>query len=114
MMAGLMGDDIGRGEFAGAARAAVKARLHFPEKSSVEEYLLVRRTIERPHPRLRHAAAPAIGGVAEQHDARTLEGLPPGLEDLAPAIVDLAEDAGDHVTHLVLARAGLGLLRPPI
>ena len=39
---------------------------------------------------------------------RTGVGLPAGLEDLVPAIVDLAENAGDHAAHLVGRRAGLG------
>src|SRR5205814_3465209 len=38
---------------------------------------------------------------AKQHDARTRLGLPAGPEDLVPAIVDLAEDTGDHAAHLV-------------
>src|SRR5882757_2631788 len=71
VMPRFMRDDIGRGELAGIARAAVEARLDLAEEIGVEEYLLVRRTVERPHRRLRHAAAPAIGGVAEQHDARS-------------------------------------------
>src|SRR4051794_17218868 len=106
-MAGLMRDDIGGGEFAGVTPAAAKLGLDVAEEGGIEEDLLVRRTVERPHRRLRHAAASAIGGVAEQHDARSLVGLPAGLEDLVPAIVDLAEDAGDHASHLVLGRAGL-------
>ena len=114
VMAGLMGDDIGRREFAGAARAAAKARLDLAEETGVEEDLLVRRAVERPHRRLRHAAAPAIGGVAKQHDARPRIILPAGLEDLAPAVVDLAENAGDHAADLVLRRAGLGRSRPAI
>src|SRR5450755_3985521 len=108
VMAGFMGDDIGRGEFARIARAAVKPRLDLAEESGVEKNLLFRRAIERPHRRLRPAAASAIGDVAKQHDPRTGKGLPAGLEDLAPAIVDLAEDAGDHVAHLVGRRTGLG------
>src|SRR6185312_10223900 len=107
VVAGLMGDDIGRGELAGVARTAVEPGLDLAEKTGIEKDLLVRRTVERSHRRLRHAAATAIGDVAEQHDARTGIGLPAGLEDLAPAIVDLAEDAGDHATHLVGRRAGL-------
>src|SRR5262249_8451289 len=71
--------------------------------------LSVRRAIEWAHRRLRHAAASAIGGVAEQHDLRTGVALARGLEHLAPAIVDLAQDAGDHAAHLVGGRAGLGL-----
>ncbi len=34
--------------------------------------------------------------------------LPAGLEDLAPAVVDLAENAGDHAADLVARRTGLG------
>src|SRR6266481_546501 len=52
MMAGFMGDDIGRGEFAGIAGTAVKPRLDLAEKSGVEKNLLFRRAIERPHRRL--------------------------------------------------------------
>ncbi len=37
-----------------------------------------------------------------------------GLEDFAPAVVDLAEDTGDHATHLVGRRTGLGRRRPAI
>ena len=40
--------------------------------------------------------------------------MPAGLEDFAPAIVDLAEDAGDHAAHLVGRRAGLGGRGPAI
>src|SRR6266404_2418093 len=107
VMARFMGDDIGRGELAGIARAAVKAGFDLPEKSGVEKNLFLRWAIKRPHRRLRHAAAPATGGVAKQHDARPRIGLPAGLEDLAPAIVDLAEDAGNHAAHFVGRRAGL-------
>ena len=103
-----MRDDVGRRELAGAARAAAKARLDLAEETGVEEYLLVRRAVERPHRRLRHAAAAAIGGVAKQHDARPGVILSAGLEDLAPAVVDLAENAGDHAADFVLRRAGLG------
>src|SRR5262249_30706313 len=109
VMARLMRDDIGRREVAGGLTgAAAKPRLDLAEEIGVEEYLLVRRAVERPHRRLRHAAAAAIGGVAEQHDARAGVGPPVGLEDLAPAIVDLAEDARNHAADLVLRRAGLG------
>src|SRR5215212_3013802 len=74
-------------------------------ESGIEENLPVRRTVERPHRRLRHATAAAIRGVAKQHDARTRIGLSAGLEDFAPAIVDLAEDARDHAADLVGRRA---------
>src|ERR1700733_8557033 len=114
VMTGFMGNDIGRGEFAGIARAAVKPGLDLAEESGVEKYLLVRRTIKRSHRRLRHAAASAIGGVAEQHDLRTDIGLSAGAEDFAPAIVDFTQDAGDHVAHLVGRRAGLGGRGSPI
>src|SRR6201747_1124912 len=109
-----MRNDVGGGELAGIARTAAETGLDLAEEIGVEEDLLVRRAIERPHRRLRHAAAAAIGGVAEQHDARARIGLPAGLENLAPAIVDLAEDAGDHAADLVLRRTGLGRSRPAI
>src|SRR5712672_3976142 len=109
-----MSDDIGRGELAGTTGTAVKPSLDLTEKSGIEKNRLVRRAVERSHRRLRHAAAPAIGRVAKQHDARTRIGLPAGLEDLAPAIVDLAEDAGDHAAHLVGRRASLGGTGPAI
>src|SRR6266576_1393840 len=114
MMPGFMGDDVGCGELAGTARTAVKPGLDLAEKSGIEINRLVRRAVERPHRRLRHAAAPAIGGVAKQHDFRTRIGLPAGLENLAPAIVDLAEDAGDHAAHLVGWSAGLDGSGPAI
>src|SRR4029077_7041589 len=85
VMAGFMRDDIGRGELAGAALTAVKPGLDLAKESSVEKNRPVRRAIERPHRRLRHAAAPAIGGVAEQYDFWTLIGLTAGPEDFAPA-----------------------------
>src|SRR5947208_13483685 len=107
MMPGFMGDDVGCRELAGIARTAVKPGLDLAEKSGIEINRLVWRAVKRPHRRLRHAAAPTIGGVAKQHDFRTSIGLPTGLEDLTPAIVDLAEDAGDHAAHLVGWRAGL-------
>src|SRR4051812_18976850 len=112
VMAGLMGDDVGGGEVTGGlAGAAAKTRLDFAEETGVEEDGPVGRTIERPHRRLRPAAAPTIGDIAEQHDLRTGKGLAGGLEDLAPAIVDLTEDAGDHASHLVGRRAALGVGR---
>src|SRR5262249_55415054 len=81
VVAGLMRDDVGRSEIAGAlARAAVKTILDLAEETGVEENLPVGRTIERPHRRLRHAAAPAIGDIAEQHDFRTGIVLPAGAE----------------------------------
>src|SRR6187399_2027392 len=46
MMAGFMRDDIGRREFARAARTTLEARFDLAEETGVEEYLLVRRTIE--------------------------------------------------------------------
>src|ERR1700682_3969239 len=113
-MPGFVGDDIGRGELAGIARAAVKPGFDLTEKSGIEVDRLVRRAVERPHRRLRHAAAPAIGGVAKQHDFWTRIGLPAGLENFTPAIVDLAEDAGDHAAHLVGRRPGLGGPGPAI
>src|SRR5271169_4421080 len=103
-MPGFMGNDIGRGELAGTPLTAVKPGLDLTEKSGVEKKLFVRRTIKRPHRRLRHAAAAAIGLVAKQHDARTHIGLSRGLENLAPAIVDFAEDSRDHAAHLVGGR----------
>src|SRR5262249_3107332 len=84
------------------------------EEAGVEIDLLVRRAVERSHRRLRHAAAPAIGGVAEQHDLRPRIGPAAGAELLAPAIVDLAEDACDHAAHLVARRAGLALPGGPV
>src|SRR4051794_10902189 len=109
VMAGLMGDDVGGGEVTGGlAGAPAKTRLDLAEETGVEEDGPVGRTIEWSHRRLRPAAAPAIGDVAEQHDLRTGKGLARGLEDLAPAVVDLAEDAGDHAAHLVGRRAALG------
>src|SRR5579872_267130 len=114
VMARFMGDDVGGGELAGRALAAVKAGLDLAEKSGVEENLPVRRTVERTHRRLRHAAAAAIGGVAEQHDTRAGVGLPRGLEDLAPAVVDLAENAGNHAAHFVGRRAALDGAGSPV
>ncbi len=110
VVSGLMRDDVGRREVAGGfARAAAEARLDLAEERRVEEDGAVRRTVERPHRRLRHAAAAAIGGVAEQHDLRPGIVLPAGLEDLAPAVVDFTQNAGDHAPHLVGGRAGLAL-----
>ena len=63
VMPRFMRDDVGRRELAGAARAAAKTCLDLAEERGVEEDLLVRRAVERPHRRLRHAAASAIGGV---------------------------------------------------
>src|SRR4051794_16018401 len=112
VMAGLMRDDVGGGEVTGGlAGAATKTRLDLAEETGVEEDGPVGRTVERSHRRLCPAAASAIGDVAEQHDLRTGKGLARGLEDLAPAIVDLAEDAGDHAAHLVGRRAALGVGR---
>src|SRR6267378_1995494 len=62
-MPGFMGDDIGRGEFARIARTAVKPRLDLTEEPGIEKDLLVRRAIERPHRRLRHAATPAAAAA---------------------------------------------------
>ena len=39
----------------------------------------------------------AGGGVAEQAQLRRMIGLPAGLEDFGPAIVDIAEDARDKL-----------------
>src|SRR6202011_5204798 len=78
VVARFMSNDIGRGELAGIARTAVKPGLDLTEKSGVEKDLLVRRKKNGPPPPLRQAAAPAIGGVAEQHDARTRIGLSSG------------------------------------
>src|SRR5690606_11801174 len=85
VMACFMRDDIGGGELAGVAGAAAETRLNLTEESGVEEYLSVRRTIERPHRRLRHAAATAVGGVLEQHDARTGILLAAGRKYFVPA-----------------------------
>src|SRR4029077_20152294 len=93
----------------GLARTAAEARLDLAEERRVEEDGAVRRTVERPHRRLRHAAAAAIGGVAEQHDLRPGIVLPAGLEDLAPAVVDFTQNARDHAPHLVGGRTGLAL-----
>src|SRR4029077_15304094 len=41
VVAGLMGDVIGRGDFAGIARAAAETRLDLAEEAGVEEYRLV-------------------------------------------------------------------------
>src|SRR5438309_1313870 len=103
-----MGDNVGCGELEGIAGAAVKARLDLAEEAGIEEDGAVRRAVERAHRRLRHAAAAAIGGVAEQHDLGAGIGLAAGLENFAPAIVDLAEHAGDHAAHLVGRGATLG------
>src|SRR5262249_52968385 len=107
-------DDIGGRELARAARAATKTCFHLAEEISVEKDLLVRRTIERAHGRLRHTAAAAISGVAEQNDARTGEGLSPLLENLTPAVVDLAENARDHAAHLIRGRPALALRRTAV
>src|SRR5665213_2094047 len=107
-MAGLGRGDIGRGEFAGIARTAVEAGLDLAEESGVEKYLPLGRTVKRSHRRLRHAAAPGRGGIAEQHDLRADIVLAAGLKNLGPAIVDLAENARDHVAHVVGRYAGLG------
>src|SRR5205085_9895495 len=52
VMAGLMRDDIGGGEFAGVARTAAKLGLDVAEERSVEEYLFVRRAVDRKSTRL--------------------------------------------------------------
>ena len=107
-MVAVMGVGIVRGEWAGIVRTACKARLYLADISGIQNALLVRCAVERPHRRLRHAAPPAIGGVAEQHDFWTGIGLPGSLEDFGPAIVDLTQNAGDHGAHLVGRRARLG------
>src|SRR5580698_5966516 len=104
MMSGLMRDEIGCGKFAGRTLTAVESGLDLAEEAGIEKYLPVRRAVERPHRRLCHAAASAIGRVAKQHDARPGIGLAGSLENLGPAIVDLAENTGDHVAHIVGGR----------
>src|SRR5260221_5349200 len=47
-----------------------------------------------------------MGRVAEQHRLRPDKIAPGRAEHLGPAIVDLAEHAGDEITHLVFRRAG--------
>ncbi len=103
-MAGLVRQDIGLREAAGLARAATEARLDLAEESRIDEDLPVGRAIERAHRALRHAAAAAIGGVAEQNEPRAAIILVAGLEDLGPAVVDLAEHAGHEGAHLVGGR----------
>src|SRR5439155_25913080 len=88
------------------------ARFDLAEEAGVEEYLLVRRAVARPHRRLRHAAAAAIGGVTKQNDARSGVILSAGLEAVAPAVVDLAEDACCHAADSALPRPGLYRPRP--
>src|SRR5690348_2503669 len=92
----------------------MKPSLDLAKKTGVEEDLPIRRTVERPHRRLRHAATAAIGGVAKQHDLRSGVGLPGGLKNLGPAIVDFAQNAGDHASHLVGWRAAFDVPRPSI
>src|SRR5437660_7168623 len=108
VMSCFMGYEEGGRELAGIAGTAVKASLDLTEKSGVEKNLLLRRTIERPHRRLRHSAAATVGGVTEQDDFRTCIGLPAGFEDFGPAIVNFAENARNHITHFVGRRARLG------
>src|SRR5580698_951504 len=118
-MADFVGDDIGLGELARLAVAAgAELGLHIVEERGVEINARVARAVERPHRRLRHAAAARLrAGIEAQ--LRRMIGPIVGGEDFTPGIFGAAEDQRDEAAGSVLWRARLrrrrlsGLLRAP-
>ena len=106
MVPDFVGDHIGIGEIAAAAELA----LHLLEEGGVEIDLAVVRAIERPHRRLRHAAAGAVD-AGEQYELRRLvAGVGLLRQHLGPDVLVLRQHGRDEAAHLVLRRAG-GLAR---
>src|SRR5262245_3422776 len=102
MMANLVGDDIGLGKIAGRA----EARFHVLIKTQIDIDLLIERTIEGAHGRLRHAAG-RLNIAREQNQIRLLV-LPTHLpEDLVPDPLSRAE----HPCNEVLPGIGVNPLR---
>ena len=110
VMADLMRDHIGCGELARTCPMQPWKRFSTSRKKRVEIDLLVARTIERSHRGLRHAAAPALVALREQHELRPAVGLAARAELLAPDDRrSLPRMPDDHAAHLVARRAGLAL-----
>lgn len=97
-----MADDIRIGEVAAAAELA----LHFGEERQVEIDPLVVRAVERPHRRLRRAAAGAVD-IAEQHQLRRdIAAIGLLRQHLRPDVLVLRQHGRDEAAHLVLRRTG--------
>src|SRR5580698_9616485 len=116
-MTNLVRDDIGFGELARfAVRAGAELGLHVIEERRVEIDALVARAIERPHRRLRHAAAARLRAVIETQ-LRRMIGLVVGSECFGPYVLSAAEHQRDETAGRILRRARLrwrrliGLLR---
>src|SRR3984957_14031823 len=117
VMADLVGDHIGFGEFAGVAvRAGAELVLHVVEKRGVEIDALVERAVERPLGRFGESARRRLG-AGEQPQLRRMVGPAAGGEHLGPAVFGVAEDLRHEPAGRVGRRAGrdvrglLGLLR---
>ena len=82
MVAHLVGDDVGLGEVAGGAEAAVQ----LVEEGEVEVDPLIGRAIKRPH-RRRAEAAGRLHGVGEQHQPGLLVGPARRREDPVPGVL---------------------------
>ena len=105
VVADLVRDHIGLGEFAGLAAAALEAHLHVAEERGVEIDAPVARAIERPHRRLRIAAAARLAAGVKPQPRRPVA-LAARLEDGRPHVLGVAEHGGDELAGLVGRRAG--------
>src|SRR5664279_5108312 len=111
VVADLVRDHIGLREFAGVAGATVKARFDLTKKRRVEIDAAVARAVERPHRRLREAAA-ALLRAGEQPQPRRAILLTARPEHFAPGVLGIAQHGCDELTHRVDRRAGAPAGRP--
>ena len=107
-MADFVRDHIGFGKAARlVARAGVEFVLHVPEERHVQVDILILRAIERPHRRLRHAAAAVDRAVIEPQPHRMIS-PPHTRENVGPAVLGVAEHRGDKILGLGGARIVCG------
>ena len=117
-MTDLVRDHVGLRELATLASniATAKSPLDILEKRSVQVNLLVERTVERPHRRLRNPAAGARA-PGEHDERRRLIGLSRLGENLAPLHFRAPQHSRYEILHLIgrlcrgLIGCGLRLLR---
>src|SRR6266545_1226700 len=102
----LVREHVGLREVAGRSEALLELLIE-PE---VDVGLLVDGAVERSHGGLAGAAA-GLGGVREQHQLGRLIALARAGELLLPRVLDVVEDRGHEIAHLVVLGRDRGLGR---
>src|SRR5262249_40084989 len=96
-------------QLTGLALAGAETVFQVTKEGRIDVDALIVGAIERPHGGLCHPAARLVGGAGEHDQPRRAVILIALLEDLLPAVLGVAQRAGEDWPHWAAGGAGLAL-----